>query len=329
MVKRRIPVSNKQVNETKLIDSLNSKLLKKEDKDASTEAIKKRFPGMEKTIDSFVNVLEETLAEAENKPAADISQYVIDGLNTEAIDAYECGTEIAEDSAPNFDKIESDRQREIKYNAHADKIGYADAGPSPVWDNLVFVKELSPEALEKLEKVIGPVAKSILERFDTNCFTTSLKANEECRETINKEMKTDLFTEMTKVTPSGKKMMERCKDVAEKLTGKDLRTPKKTVDDVLPVPTECTYVVDLAADENDNTVVYEMVDHPSHYNLYDIEAIDMIERIWGAKNAALWCEITAFKYRMRMGTKPGEDVTRDLNKEQWYLKKAKELRNKN
>ncbi|MEE1061797.1 MAG: hypothetical protein UH080_08295, partial [Ruminococcus sp.] len=133
MVKRRIPVSNKQVNETKLINSLNSKLLKKEDE--SVKALKKRFPGMEKTVDSFVNVLEETLAEAENKPAADIPQDVLDGLNTEVVDAYECGTEIAEDSSPNFDAIESDRQREIKYNAHADKIGYADAGPSPVWHN--------------------------------------------------------------------------------------------------------------------------------------------------------------------------------------------------
>ena len=113
MVKRRIPVSNKQVNETKLINSLNSKLLKKENE--SIKALKKRYPGMEKTVDSFfVNVLEDKLAEAENKPAVDIPQDVLDGLNTEVVDAYECGTEIAEDSSPNFDAIDSDRQREIK-----------------------------------------------------------------------------------------------------------------------------------------------------------------------------------------------------------------------
>ena len=75
MVKRRIPVSNKQVNETKLIDSLNSKLLKKEG--GSVKALKKRFPGMEKTVDSFVNVLEETLAEAENKPAVERVYFVL------------------------------------------------------------------------------------------------------------------------------------------------------------------------------------------------------------------------------------------------------------
>ena len=34
MAKRKIPVSNNQANETKLINSLNSNLLKKEDKNA-------------------------------------------------------------------------------------------------------------------------------------------------------------------------------------------------------------------------------------------------------------------------------------------------------
>ena len=295
MVKRRIPVSNKQVNETKLIDSLNSKLLKKEDKDASTEAIKKRFPGMEKTIDSFVNVLEETLAEVENKPATDISQDVLDGLNTEAVDAYECGTEIVEDSAPNFDKVESDRQREIKYNAHADKIGYADAGPSPVWDNLVFVKELSPEALEKLEKVIGPVAKSILERFDHN--KNVLKDNEECRKAVNSEVShtdSDDWIAPSNLTEYGKKVFEAGRKAGRIVVGKD--------------------------------TAYEMVNHPTHYNQYDIEVIDMIIRIWGPEAAALWCDITAFKYRMRMGTKPDNSIEQDIKKEQWYLNKSKEIR---
>lgn len=290
MVKRRIPVSNKQVNETKLIDSLNSNLLKKEVEDASTEAIKKRFPGMEKTIDSFVNVLEETLAEAENKPATDIPQDVLDGLYKKAVDAYDCGTEIVEDSAPNFDKIESDRQREIKYNAHADKIGYANAGPSPVWNDIMVFKDLSPEALEKLEKVISPVAKSILERFDHNKNT--LKDNEECRKAVNSEVR----THTSNFTDYGKKVFEAGRKAGRIATGKD--------------------------------TVYEMVNHPSHYNQYDIEVIDMIIRIWGPEAAALWCDITAFKYRMRMGTKPDNSIEQDIKKEQWYLNKSKEIREK-
>lgn len=293
MVKRRIPVSNKQVNETKLINSLNSKLLKKEDE--SVKALKKRFPGMEKTVDSFVNVLEETLAEAENKPAADIPQDVLDGLNTEVVDAYECGTEIAEDSAPNFDAIESDRQREIKYNAHADKIGYADAGPSPVWHNTMVFKDLSPEALEKLENVIGPVAKSILERFDHN--KNVLKDNEECRKAVNSEVihtDSDDWTAPSNLTEYGKKVLEAGKKAGRIVTGKDS--------------------------------AYEMVNHPTHYNQYDIEVIDMIIRIWGPEAAALWCDITAFKYRMRMGTKPDNSIEQDIKKEQWYLNKSKEIR---
>ena len=293
MVKRKIPVSNKQVNETKLIDSLNSKLLKKEDD--SVKAIKKRFPGMEKTIDSFVNVLEETLAEAENKPAADISQYVLDELNTEAVDAYECGTEIAEDSTPNFDKIESDRQREIKYNAHADKIGYADAAPSPVWNNTMVFKDLSPEALEKLEKVIGPVAKSILERFDLN--KNVLKDNEECRKAVNSEVShkdSDDWIAPSNLTEYGKKVFEAGRKAGRIVTGKES--------------------------------AYEMVNHPTHYNQYDIEVIDMIIKIWGPEAAALWCDITAFKYRMRMGTKPDNSIEQDIKKEQWYLNKSKEIR---
>ena len=291
MVKRRIPVSNKQVNETKLIDSLNSKLLKKED--GSVKALKKRFPGMEKTVDSFVNVLEETLAEAENKPAVDIPQDVLDGLNTEVVDAYECGTEIAEDSAPNFDKIESDRQREIKYNTHADKIGYADAGPSPVWHNTMVFKDLSPEAMEKLEKVIGPVAKSILERFDHN--KNVLKDNEECRKAVNSEVvHTDMSSVPSNLTDYGKKVLEAGKKAGRIVVGKD--------------------------------TTYEMVNHPTHYNQYDIEVIDMIIRIWGPEAAALWCDITAFKYRMRMGTKPDNSIEQDIKKEQWYLNKSKEIR---
>ena len=38
--------------------------------------------------------------------------------------------------------------------------------------------------------------------------------------------------------------------------------------------------------------------------------------------------MTAFKYRMRVGTKPDNSVEQDLQKERWYLNKAKELRAK-
>lgn len=82
---------------------------------------------------------------------------------------------------------------------------------------------------------------------------------------------------------------------------------------------------------------YEMVNHPKHYNNYDVEVVDMMEKIWGTKATMDWCKMTAYKYRMRMGTKPNENdspeamkakLLEDFNKEQWYLKKADELKSK-
>lgn len=71
---------------------------------------------------------------------------------------------------------------------------------------------------------------------------------------------------------------------------------------------------------------YEMVDHPTHYNNYSVEVIDMMRKIWGAEATALWCEMTAFKYRMRLGLKPDNPISQDLDKEAWYLARANELR---
>jgi len=77
--------------------------------------------------------------------------------------------------------------------------------------------------------------------------------------------------------------------------------------------------------ENEKNQNYEYVDHPNHYNNYGMEVIDMMEKIWGTKMVAVWCLLTSYKYRMRMGTKPNEPIQRDLEKEQWYLNKYQEL----
>ena len=65
------------------------------------------------------------------------------------------------------------------------------------------------------------------------------------------------------------------------------------------------------------------VNHPSHYTQYPVEVIEMMVRIWGKEKVATFCEINAFKYRMRAGHK--DNVGQDLAKEAWYLGKAKEL----
>lgn len=89
--------------------------------------------------------------------------------------------------------------------------------------------------------------------------------------------------------------------------------------------------VDMTLDitkDKEKLETYNFVDHPTHYNTYDIEVIEMMRRIWGDEKVADWCEITAFKYRMRVGSKPDNPIKQDLEKEQWYIAKAKELRNK-
>ncbi len=78
---------------------------------------------------------------------------------------------------------------------------------------------------------------------------------------------------------------------------------------------------DLTKDEN-----YEMVEHPSHYNKYDVECIEMMRRIWGNEAVAIWCKLTAFKYRMRLGEKPDNSIKQDLNKEKFLLDYAKNLK---
>ena len=74
---------------------------------------------------------------------------------------------------------------------------------------------------------------------------------------------------------------------------------------------------------------YEHVNHPKHYNNYSKEVIDMMIDIWGVEKTIAFCEMNAFKYRMRMGTKPENSIEQDLKKEKWYLDKAKELYEKN
>lgn len=64
----------------------------------------------------------------------------------------------------------------------------------------------------------------------------------------------------------------------------------------------------------------------SHYKSFSKEVIDMMVDIWGKEAVAIHCEITAFKYKMRMGEKPEQPLEQDLEKANWYLKKAKELR---
>ena len=76
-----------------------------------------------------------------------------------------------------------------------------------------------------------------------------------------------------------------------------------------------------------NKIHSDMINHPSHYNLPDRkECIDEMIDIYGLKDVAKWCEITAYKYKYRAGHKGS--VTEDMSKAAWYTIKACELKSK-
>ena len=66
--------------------------------------------------------------------------------------------------------------------------------------------------------------------------------------------------------------------------------------------------------------------NPDHYKKGSKEVIKMMIDIWGEPDVIKYCEINAFKYRMRMGLKPNQPVEQELQKAKWYEDKAKELR---
>lgn len=79
--------------------------------------------------------------------------------------------------------------------------------------------------------------------------------------------------------------------------------------------------VDLEAQDNN----YDYI-NPNHYKTFSKEVIDMMVDIWGKQKVADYCEINAFKYRMRLGNKPEQPIERDLDKAKWYENKALELK---
>lgn len=61
----------------------------------------------------------------------------------------------------------------------------------------------------------------------------------------------------------------------------------------------------------------DAVNHPSHYTDFPVEAIDMMFKIWGKELVIAYCEMNAFKYRMRAGKK--RDALEDLKKADKYM----------
>lgn len=91
------------------------------------------------------------------------------------------------------------------------------------------------------------------------------------------------------------------------------------------------FVIIFKDGNNFNYPLGQLLDHivnddpinPDHYKSYSVETIDMMIAIYGKEKVATHCELTAFKYRQRLGKK--DSIEQDMKKEKWYLDKAKEL----
>jgi hypothetical protein len=71
------------------------------------------------------------------------------------------------------------------------------------------------------------------------------------------------------------------------------------------------------------TSKHDPVNRPAHYTHGSVEVFDMMLRIFGSEKVRIYCEINAFKYRMRAGYKG--DAGEDIEKAKWYERKAKEI----
>ena len=79
-----------------------------------------------------------------------------------------------------------------------------------------------------------------------------------------------------------------------------------------------------------NKIDSEMVNRPSHYNLPNRkEYIDEMIDIYGLKDVAKWCEITAYKckYRARHASS-FTNFVQGMHEATWYMDKARELKSR-
>ena len=60
--------------------------------------------------------------------------------------------------------------------------------------------------------------------------------------------------------------------------------------------------------------MYDKKGNAKHYDSDRINDIVKMERIWGTYEVMIWCEITSFKYRMRIGKKVGQSLEQELLK---------------
>ncbi len=64
--------------------------------------------------------------------------------------------------------------------------------------------------------------------------------------------------------------------------------------------------------------------NPDYYRRNGVETIDQMLTLFGSEKVLHFCELNAFKYRMRAGHK-SSNREEDINKALWYENKMKEI----
>lgn len=148
-------------------------------------------------------------------------------------------------------------------------------------------------------------------------FVTEPARVESVKELINGDK--DLFRDVPR------EMSLALKDLVQSLNAGDFSqsapTPRPQ-NAAADKPAEVSIKTHTAMPHNNNG---DAINHPTHYNEWSVEVIDMLEKVYGKAATSQWCEMTAFKYTLRMGFKPGETVEENLAKRDWYLQKSREL----
>lgn len=65
--------------------------------------------------------------------------------------------------------------------------------------------------------------------------------------------------------------------------------------------------------------------NPAHYKDGSMEVWQQMVQLYGLDKYLAFCELNAFKYRMRAGKKQGNSAQQDIEKALWYESKIKEL----
>lgn len=71
---------------------------------------------------------------------------------------------------------------------------------------------------------------------------------------------------------------------------------------------------------------YDQKGNAKHYSDNRINMVRMLDSIWGTETTMKFCEMNAFKYRMRLGKK--DDPSLEMSKIKWYEAMAKFLQNR-